>query len=112
MTSNAMAYFVEKTALILKSVGLDQEKIRFRQVPDHELAHYSFDTWDVEVRLDDDWVEVVGIADRNDLKNHEKASGESMSVKIDDRIITPSVIEPSYGIDRIFLSVLDGKKIL
>ncbi len=106
MSSNAMAYFVEKTASILTEVGIDSARLRFRQVPTDELAHYSFDTWDVEALLDDDWVEVVGIADRNDLKNHEKASGESMSVLVDGKSITPSIIEPSYGIDRIFLSVL------
>lgn len=29
-----------------------------------------------------------------------------MSVTVDGRSVTPSIIEPSYGIDRIFLSVL------
>ena len=106
MSSNSMSYFIDKTASILRDVGINLESVRFRQVPLNDLAHYSSDTWDVEVRIDDDWVEVVGIADRNDLTNHEKSSGETMSVKMEDRTITPSIIEPSYGIDRIFISVM------
>ena len=106
MSSNAIAYFVHKTFEILSRIGVTPEKLRFRQQHTDELAHYSSDSWDAEAMLDGDWVEIVGIADRNDLKNHQTASGESMSVRIDDRDVIPSVIEPSYGIDRMFLSVL------
>ncbi|MCL4336612.1 MAG: His/Gly/Thr/Pro-type tRNA ligase C-terminal domain-containing protein, partial [Candidatus Thermoplasmatota archaeon] len=106
MSSNAIAYFVHKTFEILTRIGVAPEKLRFRQQHTDELAHYSFDSWDAEAMLDGDWVEIVGIADRNDLRNHQNASGESMSVRIDDREVIPSIIEPSYGIDRMFLSVL------
>ena len=106
VSSNALAYFMEKTARILLSVGINPDALRFRQVPLDELAHYSSDTWDVEVRLDEDWIEVTGIADRNDLRNHERASGESMSVIVENKPVIPSIIEPAYGVDRIMLSVL------
>lgn len=106
ISSNGMAYFINKTYNILKSIGLKPGSIRFRQQHDDELAHYSVDSWDAEALLDESWVEVVGIADRNDLKRHQDATGESMSVKVDDRDVIPSVIEPAYGIDRMALSLL------
>lgn len=106
ISSNAMAYFINKTYRILKAIGLKPDDIRFRQQHDDELAHYSVDSWDAEARIDDSWVEVVGIADRNDLKKHQDATGESMSVKVGEKDIIPSVIEPAYGIDRMVLSLL------
>jgi glycyl-tRNA synthetase len=63
----------------------------------------------------------VGIANRTDfdLKNHEQSSGEQMRIKIDGRDVMPYVIEPSYGIDRILLTLIsqsmenkDGKNVL
>jgi glycyl-tRNA synthetase len=106
ISSNAMAYFINKTYDILKNVGIKHENIRFRQQHDDELAHYSVDTWDAEALLDDSWVEVVGIADRNDLRKHQDATGESVSVKVDDADVIPSIIEPAYGIDRMVMSLL------
>ncbi|MEM0158429.1 MAG: glycine--tRNA ligase [Thermoplasmataceae archaeon] len=106
ITSNAMAYFIDKTYGILTSVGVDPARLRFRQQRADELAHYSFDSWDAEALLDDSWVEIVGIADRNDLRNHQDSSGQKFSIKVGGREIIPSVIEPSYGMDRITLTVL------
>ena len=63
----------------------------------------------------------MGIANRTnfDLNNHQSSSGETMKVKIDAREEVPYVIEPSYGIDRILLTLLsqslvkrDGKNVL
>ncbi len=104
--SNALSYFINKTNELLVSLGINPENIRFRQHHDDERAHYSRDSWDAEVLLGDEWVEIVGIADRDDLKTHETSSGESMHVKVDDEEIIPSIIEPSYGIDRMVLAVM------
>lgn len=106
ISSNAMGYFITLTQRILLRMGISQERLRFRQHEKNELAHYSFDSWDAEAELDGNWVEITGIADRNDLRNHEKTSGESMSVSTDEGDIVPSVIEPASGVDRIILSVL------
>ena len=106
LSSNALSYFLNKTHELLVSAGINPDQIRFRQHHDDERAHYSRDSWDAEVLLDGEWVELVGIADRDDLKNHETASGESMHVKVDEEEIIPSIIEPSYGIDRIVLAVM------
>lgn len=106
LTSNGMAYFINLTHSILLKMGVAPDKIRFRQHHSDELAHYSADSWDAEALVDGDWLEITGIADRNDLKNHESATGEKMAVSTDDGLIIPSVIEPASGLDRIFLSVL------
>ena len=106
VSSNALGYFISVTHRILLEMGVDPDRIRFRQHEKNELAHYSVDSWDAEAELDGDWVEITGIADRNDLKNHEKTSSQSMSVKTEDGDIVPSVIEPASGVDRILLTVL------
>ena len=71
--------------------------------------------------IDDEWFEIVGIANRTDfdLKNHENSSGNQMRIKIGEKDVIPYVIEPSYGIDRILLTLIsqsmekkDGKNLL
>ena len=121
ISSQAFAYFVLKTQVILESIGIDSSKLRFRQHDPDERAHYAADSWDAEGLIDDEWFEIVGIANRTnfDLNNHQSSSGETMKVKIDSREEIPYVIEPSYGIDRILLTLLsqslvkrDGKNVL
>jgi glycyl-tRNA synthetase len=121
ISSQAFAYFVLKTQVILESIGIANEKLRFRQHDPDERAHYAADSWDAEGLIDDEWFEIVGIAARTDfdLKNHEESSGETMKIKIGERDIIPHVIEPSYGIDRILLTLLsqsfekrEGKNVL
>ncbi|AAT43699.1 glycyl-tRNA synthetase [Picrophilus oshimae DSM 9789] len=104
----AMAYFILKTQKILNDIGFKNDNIRFRQHDPDERAHYASDSWDAEARIDDDWVEIVGIANRTnyDLKNHDAKSSERMSLKINNRDVIPNVIEPSYGIDRITLALM------
>jgi len=108
ISNKAFAYFVLKTQYILENIGIDNEKLRFRQHNPDERAHYASDSWDAEALIDNDWFEIVGIANRTDydLKNHDMNSNESMKIKIGDKEIIPYVIEPSYGIDRIILALL------
>lgn len=72
-----IAYFIGLTYRFLRNIGMDTEKIRFRQHHPEELAHYSRDCWDCEVETSNGWIEVTGIADRNqyDLKQHMTHSG-------------------------------------
>jgi glycyl-tRNA synthetase len=121
ISSQAFAYFVLKTQVILENIGIDSSKLRFRQHDPDERAHYAADSWDAEGLIDNEWFEIVGIANRTnfDLNNHQSSSGESMATKIEEREFIPYVIEPSYGIDRIFLTLLaqslekrDGKNVL
>ncbi len=77
-----MAYFIGKTREFLLEIGIDENKLRFRQHKDDEKAHYAIDCWDAEVLTSYGWIEIVGIADRTDydLKNHMKHSGEDLRV--------------------------------
>ncbi|MEL9998650.1 MAG: glycine--tRNA ligase [Thermoplasmata archaeon] len=78
-----IAYFIGLTYRFLKNIGIDTDKIRFRQHHPEELAHYSRDCWDCEVLTSNGWIEVTGIADRNqyDIKQHMEYS------KVDLRFI-------------------------
>jgi glycyl-tRNA synthetase len=104
-----LAYYVALTNVFLATVGVDPERMRFRQHMRTERAHYATDCWDAEVLLERfGWVEVVGIADRTnyDLTAHQKRSEADMSVfiqfekpmKVSRTIVTPNmaVIGPKY----------------
>lgn len=80
----ALAYFIGKTREFLLKIGIDDEKLRFRQHKDDERAHYAVDCWDAEVLTGFGWIEIVGIADRTDydLMRHSKYSGEDLFVFI------------------------------
>lgn len=70
-------YYVSLSFEWMKSLGVEPEKIRFRQHKDEELAHYSEECWDLEVNIHEDWTEIAGIANRssNDLEKHSKYTG-------------------------------------
>lgn len=83
-----VAYYVALTHEILVSIGIRQDRLRFRQHLPDELAHYAADCWDAEVYSDRfGWVETVGIADRTDydLTAHAQHSGTPMTVFIQYR---------------------------
>lgn len=70
---------------VLLDIGIPEKAIRFRQQLPEERAHYSTDTWDVEIYSERfGWVECVGIAYRGDydLSRHMKMSGEDLTVMI------------------------------
>jgi glycyl-tRNA synthetase len=77
-----MLYFIALTKRFLTEVGIDESRLRFRQHAEEERAHYAIDCWDAEALLDD-WVEIVGIADRGtyDLTAHMNGSKEDLSVE-------------------------------
>ena len=79
----------------LKSLGLDKEKLRYRDHKKEELAFYSKATTDIEYLYPMGWGELWGIADRTDydLTQHMEK-------------YTPYVIEPSVGLDRLVLAFL------
>ena len=80
-----VAYYLALTHELLVSIGVNPEKLRFRQHLPDERAHYAEDCWDAEIFSERfGWVETVGIADRTDydLRAHERQSGERFSVFI------------------------------
>ena len=45
-----MAYFVGRIHSFMLKVGVDMEKMRFRQHMANEMAHYACDCWDCELK--------------------------------------------------------------
>ncbi|TBU15574.1 glycyl-tRNA synthetase [Ordospora colligata] len=81
--NETIGYFIGRTALFFKDLGMDMSMVRFRQHKKDEMAHYAKDCWDAEIYTSHGWVECVGIADRScyDLKCHEEMSGISLRSK-------------------------------
>ena len=46
-------------------VGINPQRLRFRQHLENEMAHYAEDCWDAEIDSTYGWVECVGLADRS-----------------------------------------------
>lgn len=95
----------------ISSLGVNKDNLRYRDHEPHELAFYSKATTDIEYLYPTlGWGEILGIADRTDydLKRHIDYSGESLDYldpETNEKYI-PYVIEPSMGVDRIFLMIV------
>ena len=64
--NEAIAYYMAVTKNFLISVGINENKMRFRQHKKDEMAHYANECWDAELYSERfGWVESVGIADRS-----------------------------------------------
>jgi glycyl-tRNA synthetase len=106
--------------------GVERNRLQLYKVPDDELAHYSKATFDVMYQFPHGLEELEGIANRTDfdLGSHTKAQGDfnlhaqvmqnrdsNTKLAIRDlesnQWIVPYVIEPSAGVDRGVLAVLN-----
>ncbi len=91
-------------------LGLKKENLRIREHKKEELAHYAKKCVDIEYKFPFGWGEIEGIANRTDfdLKSHQKFSGQDLSYFDEEKKkkYIPYVIEPSCGVDRIFLALL------
>ena len=91
-------------------LGLPLEKINHYEVPTADRAHYSKRTVDFMFAYPGGEEELMGLAYRTDfdLRNIEHESGKSMEYrdKQTGETIVPHVIEPSIGVERLFLAVL------
>lgn len=93
-----------------RSLGIKKENLRFFEHPKKSLAHYSKRTVDIEYNFPFGWGELEGIANRTDfdLKNHAKHAGRNLSYydeETKERYV-PFVVEPSVGVERLFLALL------
>ena len=94
----------------LLSLGMKEDKLKFRDHDKEELSFYSKATTDIEFLFPFGWGELWGIADRTDydLNQHIKHSGEDLSYFDDEtnEKYVPYVIEPSLGCDRAVLAFI------
>ena len=94
----------------LLGLGLKEENIRLRDHSPEELCFYSKATTDFEYMFPFGWGELWGVADRTDydLTQHINTSGKSLEYfdpETNEKYI-PYVIEPSLGVERLFLSIV------
>ncbi|XP_074558492.1 glycine--tRNA ligase, mitochondrial 1-like [Curcuma longa] len=77
VNNETLGYFIGRVYLFLTLLGIDKERLRFRQHLPNEMAHYAADCWDAEIECSYGWIECVGIADRSayDLRAHSEKSG-------------------------------------
>ena len=109
-----------------KDQGIKRDSIELYHVPPDELAHYSKATVDIMYRYPHGLEELEGIANRTDfdLGSHTKGQRDlNISAKVSENTqsnaklavqdletkewIVPYVIEPSAGVDRGFLAILN-----
>ena len=106
---NWHAYWLAEQLLWFESLGL-LDKIKVREHMKKELSHYSSATFDMDYEYPFGSKEIAGNANRGqfDLTQHSKFSKEDMSIfdEATKKRVVPCVIEPTFGIDRIFLALL------
>lgn len=94
----------------LMDLGLTEESLRMRDHAKEELSFYSVGTSDIEYKFPFGWGELWGIADRTDydLLQHAEHSKTDMTYMdpITNEKFVPYCIEPSVGVDRLFLAFL------
>ena len=94
----------------LLSLGISEDNLRLRDHDAEELCFYSKATTDFEYLFPFGWGELWGVADRTDydLTQHIKTSGQKMEYfdpETNEKYV-PYVIEPSLGVERLFLAVI------
>lgn len=103
-------YYKDYCYNFLLSLGIKKENLRLRDHSKEELSFYSNATTDIEYKFPFGFGELWGIASRTDydLTQHQMVSGVSQTYldpETNEKYI-PYVIEPSVGVDRMFLTVL------
>ena len=94
----------------LKSLGLDDKKLRLRDQEFKERAHYNKVATDVEYKFPFGWKEFQGIHYRGnwDLKRHGEYSGHDFTYTDEETgaSFVPHVVEYSIGLSRLLLVLL------
>jgi len=103
------AYWLAEQLIWFERLGL-KEKIKVREHMKSELSHYSSATFDIDYEYPFGSKELAGNANRGqyDLTQHIKESKENLEIfdeKTKKKII-PRVIEPTFGMERVFLALL------
>ena len=103
-------YWQEEMKRWIISLGIDEDKLKWREHTEEERSHYSSRTEDLDFEYPVGFKEMFGLAYRTDfdLKNHMEQSGvdlQYMDPSTGKKFI-PHVVEPTFGISRIFLALL------
>ena len=123
---NFHAYWIEERMKWWLNQGLKKENLELLNVPKNELSHYSKATTDIMYKFPHGTEELEGIANRTDfdLGSHTKSQEEfkikakvktnntskaklAYQDKVSNEWLIPYVIEPSAGVERAFLAILN-----
>ena len=96
----------------LTHLGLSKDNLRYDDHKPEALSHYSNATTDIQYKFPWGFDELWGVASRTnfDLTAHQNHSKEDLSYldpETNERYI-PYVIEPSVGVERLFLAFLSN----
>jgi glycyl-tRNA synthetase len=83
VANETLGYFIARIYLFLLKIGINSQRLRFRQHMENEMAHYATDCWDAEIENSTGWTECVGCADRAayDLTVHSERTGHPLVVR-------------------------------
>lgn len=81
--NETLGYFLGRIYLFCEAIGIDTNRLRFRQHMENEMAHYAADCWDTELQTSYGWIECVGCADRSayDLTMHSNRTKRELTVQ-------------------------------
>ncbi len=110
----AFDYWKNEMWQFAKEIGLNENRLRWREHEEFERSFYSKKTMDVEYKYPFGWKEMFGLAYRTDfdLSNHINHSGKDLHY-IDPKTketFVPHVIEPTFGLSRLTGVVRSQKK--
>ncbi|KZT25895.1 glycyl-tRNA synthetase [Neolentinus lepideus HHB14362 ss-1] len=93
VANQTLGYFLARIYTFLLKIGINPDRLRFRQHMANEMAHYATDCWDAEIQNSYGWTECVGCADRAayDLSVHSAKTGHPLVVR--QALKEPIVIE-------------------
>ena len=119
-------FWIEERIKWWVNQGVSEERLEIYKVPQKELAHYSKSTIDLMYKFPHGTEELEGIANRTDfdlgshsknqselnikakvIKNNESNSKLAIQEKETNEWVVPYVIEPSAGVERGFLAILN-----
>lgn len=97
VNNQTLGYFMARSHRWAVKIGVNPNKIRFRQHLRTEMSHYAADCWDLEINMSYGWIECVGHADRAcyDLTQHAKATGVALLAS--ERLPAPIQVERSIA---------------
>lgn len=103
------AYWLAEQLMWFTKLGL-VDRIKVREHMKGELSHYSSATFDMDFEYPFGSREIAGNANRGqyDLTQHIKESKERLELydEATKQKVIPRVIEPTFGMERIFLALL------
>ncbi len=102
------AYWLAEQIMWMQSIGIT--KLKVREHTKDELSHYSSATLDMDYEYPFGSEEITGNANRGqyDLKQHIKESKQKLEFFDEEtkKKVTPRVIEPTFGMERVFLAAI------